>query len=85
MLTKKEATSDLIFAGRHTPQQRDSMIRNIVDSIYNDFESRVCKNCKFYNSFTLICHSIDEHCLSNGKANLVVPPGFGCNHFNPKE
>ena len=66
-------------------------VEEIVNMIYNDFESRVCKNCKYFNE--------DEGCTNElntlkfkdmfGKWEeplyLENMKKFGCNRFERKE
>ena len=51
------------------------IIEVIVSQIYDDFESRVCKNCEYYDSKYNICDAL----------NLVLPEEFGCNKFQRVE
>lgn len=51
-------------------------IHDVVDKIYDDFESRICENCKFYEKNPNIC------CNSNSRLWAeVVDNNFGCNQF----
>jgi len=46
----------------------------IINKIYDDFENRICKNCKYSNSF--LCDRV--FC---SKFNTLVDRDFGCNKF----
>ena len=65
---------------------KDSIqIERLIDSIYDDFESRTCENCRFRMSNidgTLLC--------MNGKApdfllERTVPENFSCSLFDKGE
>lgn len=51
-----------------------------INKIYDDFESRVCGNCKYYEQYDSVC--------CNGESPLcveVVETSFGCNKFERRE
>jgi len=55
-----------------------------IDKIYDDIESRTCKNCIYYNPETNLCLNQD---LQNKELGvLFMPPSksFGCNKFKRK-
>ena len=54
----------------------DSAVR-IIKEIYDDFESRVCKNCFYYFEETCVC---DESPL----VTEIVDENYGCNKFKRK-
>ena len=49
-----------------------------IDEIYDDFESRVCKNCFYYFEETCVC---DESPL----VTEIVDENYGCNKFKRRE
>ena len=50
-----------------------SYAEDLIDEIYNDFENRICKNCKYGNNFYT-----DINCT---KLSLTVESDFSCNKF----
>ena len=50
----------------------------IIKEIYDDFESRVCKNCFYYFEETCVC---DESPL----VTEIVDENYGCNKFKRRE
>ena len=46
-----------------------NLLAELIDDIYNDFESRICKNCK--HKKRLICKKLQNLFKNN----------FGCNRF----
>ena len=59
-----------------------------VDKIYDDFESRVCGNCKWYRPGT---NNTNNWCAygtsigNNEHGDAYVTEDFGCNEFKRKE
>ena len=71
-MTREEAKEELWQRGNiNTLGKVDA--NEIIDKIYDDFESRICKNCKHYES---------DWCCDNA---FVVDEIFGCNRFEPKD
>ena len=69
------------------PDMAKHTIECFIRSIYNDFESRTCKNCKF----VLLIDNREELLCGNAKCEdinelgqYVVRPTFGCNEFKEK-
>ena len=76
--------------GRYIPEMLEKL-EYFIDEIYDDFESRVCKNCKYFNE--------DEGCTNElntlkfkdmfGKWEeplyLENMKNFGCNRFEKKK
>jgi len=55
----------------------------VVDKVYNNFESRTCKNCKYIK--TTYAPTCDLGVVSQGLfGNGVVTLDFGCNKFERK-
>lgn len=38
-MTLEQAKSDVVFYGRHSPQQRDKPLEQLIDKIYDNFEA----------------------------------------------
>ena len=53
-----------------------------ISDIYDDFESRTCENCRYYNSKYEYCDNSNSVCN-----HLVVDidKDFGCNKFERRE
>ena len=58
----------------------------LTDKIYDDFGSRLCSNCKFYNKFNE-CELLSEDSLLRFKdmdysvMRQETPKDFGCNRW----
>jgi len=58
-----------------------------IDKIYNDFESRICKHCKFYQKhevfaigdWRFVC--TNEQTSHKYSAFEPINDEYGCNHF----
>jgi len=57
---------------------RGSEVDVFIDRIYDDFESRVCKNCLYYFKETCVC---DESPL----VTEIVDENYGCNKFERRK
>ena len=56
----------------------------IIDKIYDDFESRTCENCKhFIDSECMVIGDWD--CYYDSPAQWTPPKDFGCNKFVRKQ
>ena len=54
-----------------------------IDEIYNDFENRTCKNCKYYLEDSS-CNLMDNeqiHEKLNIFHRMLVEKNFGCNNW----
>ena len=51
-------------------------IDNYIDKIYDDLESRTCRNCKYLDAVN-VCQNIDSYCYDN----FIDEEDFGCNRF----
>ena len=64
-----------------------STIYEIVDTIFDDFEKKSCKNCKYRekaaNGDEFDCSVLMAH--TREQALELINSGFGCNRFEPKE
>lgn len=56
---------------------------DLVDEMYDDFESGICENCKWYNTKSLanFCDNID----SPSTYHQITEVSFGCNKFERKD
>lgn len=54
----------------------DNNVDEVIDSIYDDFESRTCENCK-HNSIGTFCEKDIRRPLIAGYVDIK----FGCNKF----
>ena len=54
-----------------------SYSKNLINEIYDNFDNRICKNCKYfgYNA----CYN-DNICDTNGDY-IITEEDFGCNRF----
>jgi len=52
-----------------------------LEKILDDFESRTCENCKYFDNG--LCDEVTYS--DHGTPFLVVDKNFGCNLFEPKE
>jgi len=68
------------------PDMAKHTIECFIRSIYNDFESRTCKNCKFYTDSMCMNHEVDSMADSVPEMtdNINVDETFGCNRFEEK-
>ena len=60
----------------------DEIALNVIDDIYDEFESRTCENCEYYRVDILFSKKWD--CTKNIPSQKVVnfpPKDFGCNSF----
>jgi len=51
----------------------DTTLKEFIDEIYQDFNNRICNNCKYYHQKWV--------CLEIGNGNFFPDKNFGCNHF----
>ena len=63
-------------------------VSRLIDIIFDDFESRTCKNCNHYQLIIPENNPHDQYnyfdCCANDKAQNIVsspPSTFGCNKF----
>lgn len=58
-----------------------SEIYEHINKIYDDFESRTCENCIYYNDM----NESSGLCENMALPELGVDKDFGCNKFSRKE
>jgi hypothetical protein len=56
-------------------------LRRFIDKIFNDFESRTCKNCKYFKD-DMYCYLMFAD-FNNKK--YFLPKDFGCNKWESKD
>ncbi|NPA45141.1 MAG: hypothetical protein GXO49_06395 [Chlorobi bacterium] len=56
----------------------------IIDKIYEDFESGICENCRFYSNTYKTCNNI-KNTKMLGFTLTEIDFDFGCNRFEKKE
>ncbi len=56
----------------------DVQSRSIINSIYDDFESRVCENCEYWRKKTC---SLQWHTVGSNSYFVRTDSAFGCNRF----
>jgi len=62
-------------------------VKNIINAIFNDIETRTCENCKYYTHSDTIPYIGMECTANNGAMSIVCfpPPTFGCNKFEREQ
>ena len=79
-MTRKEALNFLGIYGQITKNQYDVQ----VDKIYDDFESRICKNCEYWNKYDE-CEKIYYHDNLANREYIETNEDFSCNKFERKQ
>lgn len=88
-MTKEEAL-EIIERNRYKGHYGEgdfyaSDAENLIDAVFDDFESRTCGNCEyhsFYHEDTLsVCCADDLYC---NRLGINTPEFFGCNKFKRK-
>ena len=88
-LDRKEAVAEYTREWQEDGHWNDYSIDEVVNKIYDDFEARICKNCKFYNMDDFLCNAIPESdSWIQDALDRIVPnaqfcpdENFGCNKF----
>ena len=84
-MTKEEATIRLMNLCTNGAMIPLGYVDNFVSSLIDDFEARVCANCKYYHDGK---YPDDRYCdmdISIMEEFSVLEPDFGCNQFKAKE
>ena len=63
---------------------RADFMYKLIDEIFDEFESRVCKNCKHFKSKSGLC-GLWENGVMNEASFFNVDEDFGCNRFERRE
>jgi len=87
-MTKKEAIEDFNLSIIDNADEKGKLSQtcckyiaeDILNDIYNDFESQICVNCKFYTK----CNDGFNYCDKNSFLNGFINDSFGCNNFERK-
>ena len=80
-MTREEAISHIRLILSYDGSFDEYDAENLVNKIFDDFESRVCKNCKFF-----VMDNYGKYCEKfNGEDNPCdIREDFGCNRFERK-
>ncbi len=87
----REKISQKIQSNQIAKQSTREWIESLVDDIYNDFKSQICKNCE--HSLPILdgfyeCQKYDtgNNHISNAfdDCEIYSSKDFGCNQFEPK-
>ena len=83
-MTKKEAKKYYLLKNKWDTINREELY-DLIDEIYDDFENRTCKNCKYFKGSNKIanCSNLEVGAM-NGGAFIDVDKDFGCNKFEKK-
>ena len=81
-MTREEAIKKLFDVSSDLGLVETIEARIIIEEIFDDFESRVCKNCKHFTSFG---KKMGIGICSNFTKNINVANDFGCNRFERRE
>ena len=87
-MTREEAKALKWFTVKTLDKEAVRLFESAIDKIYDDFESRICKNCRFYdNQFNLCLNDKIGTYVSvlDTKILLKVDADFGCNRFERRE
>ena len=61
-----------------------SDVDNLINEIFDDFESRICKNCRYLNVHPYAV-GLEDCTLVNMRYAETVPLNFGCTLFESKD
>lgn len=79
-MKKEEAKAKLLIHAPSMKGLRKEMFVEVIDKIYDDFESRTCINCNYYVDYPNVCCNSDSLLCSE-----FVDKDFGCNKFERKQ
>lgn len=65
----------------YTPKSTYPMKMRFIDKIYDDFESRTCEGCRYFQEG--ICYNTAV-CLMNGGEYILIAKEFSCNKWEQK-
>lgn len=88
-MTREEVYTE-IFNSTKISRDSKKYVDMLTKKIYDDFESRICKNCKHCrrNGYVLTCNlRIISDYLFDNKEDLdrgMINKNFGCNRFEKK-
>ena len=76
-MTKEEAQElYMVFAGDYFQHRKVVNDRWFINKIYDDFESKICENCKFKTN-----ESKHSYCRILDRTPIEYKDGFGCNRW----
>ena len=87
-MTRKEAISHirLILSYDGTFDEKDA--ENLINKIFDDFENRTCKNCRYYKKgychHSDICYWVGSSSKEGICVDYLYLKNFGCNKFEKK-
>lgn len=92
-MTREYALKELYFAINDLAESYESYyysdsLEHLINSIYDGFESRTCKNCKYWGEDETCWHLVYEKYLLEGyeeESNMTTEKYFGCNKFERKD
>ena len=82
-MTREEAKAELTNLKKEEEYSLYYLTHQLLDDIYDDFESRTCENCKFLNRDTGKSYSTCTELPLNMGADTITE--FGCNWFKRKD
>ena len=77
----REYIKDKFMKNRHINTQSSLYGCELIDNIFDNFESRKCINCKYYVEYKCKNPFIFNNSIIDGQANLI---DFGCIKFEYK-
>ena len=82
-MTRKEALDNLYgLAISSSPDLLDfNQVESLLEAIYDDFESMICKNCKHYISCATTENEICDLYSCGHGFEFTPDENFGCNKF----
>ena len=86
-MTREEAIKKLFDVSSDLGLVETIEARIIIEEIFDDFESRVCKNCKYVGKH----ENGDEHkceilmATTREEAEKLIDEKFGCNRFERRK
>lgn len=81
-MTREEAK---LYADNHMGIYGGRLVDEVVQTIFNDFESRTCENCKHKHIPMVDKGSIYCYYYHSPIYDSIVETDFGCNKFERKE
>jgi len=81
----REEIKDKFMKNRHINTQSSLYSCELVDEIFDDFEKRTCKNCKYLKIFTGGCAEDKAYYCDNCEGFIPCIDKLSCNDFKLKE
>ena len=70
----------LRVVNRNYPYGYSQTNNDLINKIYNDFESRTCENCRYFKP----SHKAYKYAACEEIGYVTVPNDFGCNKWEQK-